>query len=122
MNEKEGKLKTNKGDLSKREKELSDSIMELKNVEELSQDQELQYTLEYHDFSAKMFEKYIQIALNEMAASMKIDPTKLGDEYFNDLPPSALTNLDDYNFFKGFLRSDLKIESLRNAKFTILRE
>jgi hypothetical protein len=69
LNEKEGKLKTNKGDLSKREKELSDSIMELNNkitmlkirFEELDSDNKRSKELEQQSASQKL-DKVNQIA------------------------------------------------------------
>ena len=69
------------------------------------------------------FIKYVQIALFEMAKSLKTEPIKLDEEsYFSELSTSVLRNLEDFNLFSNFVEHELELEIIRAVKNSIMCE
>ena len=55
-----------------------------------------------------------------MGKETKTQSLKLSSEYFNELPPSVLKNIDDYKLFDNFVLHDTVIEIIRAVKFQVL--
>ena len=66
--------------------------------------------------------KYLQAGLNEMAANFKQRPTQLAKEEFEELPSSALMNLDNYPLFENYLSDDMVIEVTRAFKVQVMTQ
>ena len=70
-----------------------------------------------------MWPKYLQAGLNEMYYSdqrMKQTKIKLASEEFEELPPTHISNLPDYDLFEDYLQADMMIEVTRALKYTLM--
>jgi hypothetical protein len=100
-----------------------DFLEEFREREEpMDEDEEQDSILKFNHFSSSIFEKYMQIALFDLASKNKEEATKLSQDYFEDWPVSAFENLDDYKVFQNFTENDLQIEAIRNAKYLVMIE
>lgn len=96
------------------------NAQELLDIDEMTEGEIIQEKLDFNNFMSKIFEKYMQVALIEMAAQINSELTKLSDNYFYELPVSALKNMDNCNLFQNFVESDLRIEVMRALKLKSL--
>ena len=81
------------------------------------------WTKEFAQLQHDLWPKYLQAGLNEMYYSdsrMKQSRIKLADEEFEDLPPTHLESLPDYDLYEDYLASDLVIEAQRGLKYLLM--
>ena len=99
---------------------LLENAKVLLNADELTDEERIQEKINFNNLMIRLFEKYMQVALDEMVIQINSDETKLSEEYFEELPESALMNLDNFNLFQNFVESDLKIEIMRSQKLEVI--
>ena len=94
-----------------------------RSIETLDADQKQDQLVNCNQFFTDIFIKYVQIALFDMAKFLKIQKTTLDvDDYFEDLPYSAIDNVQDHQLFENFVENELEIEVIRAIKFQVLDE
>jgi hypothetical protein len=58
-----------------------------------------------------------------MAKELKTQKMSLdAEDYFNDLPLSAIENVSDHQLFENFVDCELEIEIIRAIKYSVLDE
>jgi len=65
----------------------------------------------------EIWPKYMQACLNEFAHENHTSALILEKEEFERLPDSSLNNIVDYKLFEDYVKCDLEIECIRNAKY-----
>lgn len=89
--------------------------------EKISSSAAREEALEFTTAMRRLWPKYEQVALTEMATALKLRASqaiRLADEAFDDLPASSLQTTDQVKLFSDFISSDLEIEVLRHLKLT----
>ena len=74
-------------------------------------------------FQDKIWPKYLQACYNEMALKPELGKKiRLAEEEFDDLPFSALHNMDNFSMFKDYLQSDMWLEMTRAFKIIVMKQ
>lgn len=69
-----------------------------------------------------LWPKFLQVGLYELYHSARDIKNKisLASEEFEELPPSHLNNLSDYDLFEDFLQANMMIEVSRALKYQMM--